>query len=169
MAGTGTLTVTPDTGTGVVTINTLPPSGPATLENSLPVVQATFRPISGATLSVMAGPMATGAGKLPLAASGAIPVGSAMAYRVRNSGSSASPITWILSTDATKIPVIPTPAAADGTGGVLGDKTIDPGGVEVVGLSADQQTALAAGTLYLSAVTPTGGSGVLSITPGVGG
>lgn len=40
MAGTGTLTVTPDTGSGTVTINTLPPSGQSTGANSLPVVLA---------------------------------------------------------------------------------------------------------------------------------
>ena len=42
MAGTGTLTVTPDTGAGTVNINTLPPSGQATPANSLP---ATLRGI----------------------------------------------------------------------------------------------------------------------------
>jgi hypothetical protein len=149
-------------------INTLPPTGAAVAENALPIVQAPFRPIPGATKSVTAGPVATTAGALSLAANGVIPAGAATSYRVRNAASSPSPITWILTTSGTATPAIPTPAAADGTGGTLGDKTIDPGSVEVISLSVAQQTALAAGTLYLSAVTPSGGSGVLSITPGNG-
>ena len=131
-------------------------------------IQAPFRPIPLMTKSVTVGPTATAAGSLPLAAAGAIPAGTATSYRVRNPSASTSAITWILTTDNTKTPVIPTPYAADGTGGTLGDKTIDPGSVEVISLSAAQQTALAAGTLYISAVTPSAGSGILSITPGVG-
>lgn len=138
------------------------------LTGVLTFVQQPFRPIAGATKSVTVGPTATAAGSLPLAANGVIPAGTATSYRVRNAAASASPVTWILTTDPTKTPVIPTPAAADGTGGAAGDKTIDPGSVEIISLSAAQQTALAAGTLYLSAVTPAGGSAVLSITPGVG-
>lgn len=137
--------------------------GSATVTTS----QYAFRPLPQSTVSVAAGPTATGAGKLPLSAAG-IPAGTATAYRVRNANNSQSPITWILTTDPTKVPVIPTPYAADGTGGTVGDKTIDPGSVEIVGLTAAQQTALAAGTLYLSAITPGGGAGVLSITPGNG-
>ena len=87
---------------------------------------------------------------------------------MRNAQSSASAITFVLTTDAARTPAIPAPAAQDGAGGMPGDETVDPGGVEIVGLSPAQQAALAAGTLYLSAVTPAGGSGILSITPGTG-
>lgn len=138
------------------------------LGSPIVVIQQPFRPIPGTTISVTAGQTATGAGKLPLAASGAIPAGTATSYRVRNPAASASPITWILTTDPAKVPVIPTPYAADGTGGTAGDKTMDPGSVEVISLSPAQQAALAAGTLYLSVITPAGGSGVLSVTPGNG-
>lgn len=151
------------------TISTVPPTGAAIPENALPVVQAPFRPIAGASKSVTAGPTATAAGSLPLAAAGVLAAGTVTSYRVRNAASSASPITWILATSNTATPTIPTPAAADGTGGTLGDKSIDPGSVEIFSLTAAQQTALAAGTLYLTAVTPSGGSGVLTITPGNGG
>ena len=132
------------------------------------VIEQPFRPIPASTMAVTASATATGAGKLPLAAANVIPVGNAVSYRVRNAAGSSSPITWILTTDATKIAILAVPYANDGTGGVLGDKTVDPGDVEIVSLSVAQQTALAAGTLYISAITPSGGSGILYITPGIG-
>lgn len=131
-------------------------------------VQLPFRPIPGTTVCVTAGPTPTGAGKLPLAANGVIAQGAATSYRVRAPGTNGSQVTWILTTDATKTPNIPTPYAADGTGGTAGDKSMDAGSVEVMGLTVAQQTSLAAGTLYLSVVTPSGGSGVLCVTPGNG-
>lgn len=135
----------------------------------LTVVEQPFRPLPGATRSIAAGPVATAAGALPLAAAGSIPTGAATSYRVRNAQGSASAITWLLTADAAGTPTIPAPAGRDGAGGTPGDATLDPGGVEIVALTAAQQAALAAGTLYLSAITPAGGSGTLSITPGVGG
>lgn len=132
------------------------------LGSLLAVQDQPFQPIRGQSVALTVGPGATAA---PVALAAA----TATSYRVRNAATSASAATWILSAKTTDVPTIPTPYAATGAGGSPGDKTIDPGGVETVGLSAAQQTALAAGTLYFSAVCPPGGSAVLTVTPGNGG
>ena len=120
-----------------------------------------FTPISGATVAVTVGPAATSP-SIALAAS------TATSYRVRNAAASASPVAFKLATSSTATPALPVPYSASGAGGTVGDKMIDPGGVEIIGLSAAQQAALAAGTLYLSAITPAGGSATLYITLGTG-
>ena len=125
------------------------------------IATAVFAPIRGATVALTVGPAATSS---PVALSPNI----ATTYRVRNASSSASSVTWTLSTSSTTVPVIPTPNGVNGTGGTPGDKTIDPGGVELIGLTTAQQNALANGTLYLSAICPAGGSAVLTVTPGTG-
>lgn len=131
------------------------------------VIQA-FRPAQGATVVLTVGPTATPAGTLPLAASGTFQAGSVTSFRVRNATTSASPITFVLTTSNTATATLPTAYSTSGTGGTVGDVTIDPNNTEYFGLTAAQQAALAAGTLYLSAVAPGGGSGTLTITLGNG-
>ena len=174
----------------------LPPSGPATPANALPVTHdttvqtapgtagtaalgmqgvpfgvplntAVFTPLrktdnTAATIRLTVGTIATPAGVLTLP-----PVAGANSYRVRNAAASQSPIAFILTTDNSKAAAVPVAYTTAGTGGSTGDKMIDPGAVEVIGLSTAQQSALAAGTLYLSAVCLTG-TAELSITPGLG-
>ena len=128
-----------------------------------PVSVNPFAPLRPQTYTLTAGPTATAPPvQLPALA-------GATSYRARNPIGSASPITWVLATASTTAPAIPVAYSTAGVGGTAGDKTIDPGGVETFCLSAAQQAALAAGTLYWSAVTPTSGSGSLSITFGNGG
>lgn len=128
-----------------------------------PMSVSPFAPLRPQTYTLTVGPAATAAPvQLPA-------VAGATSYRARNPIASASPITWVLATANTTVPTIPAAFSTAGTGGGAGDKTIDPGGVETFALSAAQQTALAVGTLYWSAITPAGGSGTLSITFGNGG
>ncbi len=134
----------------------------ARLGTVLLVQQQPFQPVRGASVGLSVGPAATGT---PVA----LPTCAATSYRVRNAATSASPVTWIMSTSAANVPTIPGAYSTAGTGGSPGDKTIDPGGVEVIGLSAAQQAALAGGTLVLSAICPTGGSALLTVSPGTGG
>lgn len=132
------------------------------------VIDQPFRPIGLATVRLTVGPTATTAGSMPVALASVIPVGWATSYRIRVSSSSTSPVAFILTTDNTKTAVFPTAFTATGSGGTRGDKVLDAGAVEVFGLTALQQNALAAGTLYISAVTPAGGSADITVTPGVG-
>lgn len=134
---------------------------PALINGRAGVDAAVFAPVRGATVALTAGPT-------PTAAPVALPACAATSYRVRNAAGSASPIAWTLSISAATVPALPAAYGVSGTGGAPGDKTIDPGGVEVIGLTAGQQAALAAGALYLSAVCPAGGSATLTITPGTG-
>lgn len=90
------------------------------------------------------------------------------AYRIRNASSSTSAVAWVLSTSSSAVATFPTAYSTAGTGGVVGDKSIDPGGCEIFALSAAQQAALAAGTLYLAAVCPAGGSATIYVTTGDG-
>lgn len=120
------------------------------------------------TITLTVGPTATPAGALALAPANKFPVGSVTSYRIRNSAASASPVAWILTTSNTTAATLGTAYTTSGTGGTLGDALIDPNNTEYIGLTVAQQTALAAGTLYLSAVTPASGSATLSITPGSG-
>ena len=121
-----------------------------------------FAGVGDRTVSVQVGPAATGAAI-------ALPACAAASYRIRNAASSASPATWTVGTSAAAAAAIAVAYSAAGTGGAPGDPAIDPGGVEVIGLSGPEQAALAAGALYLSAVCPAGGSALLDVTPGVGG
>ena len=75
MAGTGTLTVTPDT--SGTTINTLPPSGQATPANSLPMVLDTT--VEGTLGTSTAGALTIqgGTGGLPVIVSGGAAAGAA--------------------------------------------------------------------------------------------
>lgn len=147
----GVWTVGLSAGTNV--IGALSASGPET----------PFVPLPNATTGLTVGPTATTA---PIA----LATVTASTYRVRNAASSASPAAWRLATTNTgQAAVMPVAASTAGTGGTVGDKTIDPGGVEVFALTAAQQTAIAAGTLYLSAITPAGGSATIYVTPGVAG
>lgn len=126
-----------------------------------PLATQVFAPIRGTTVALTVNATATVA---PVA----LPVCTATSYRVRNPTTSNSAVTWTLAANTTTPPVIPTAYTAAGTGGVVGDNTLDPGGVEVIGLTAAQQVAIAAGTLYLSAICPASGSATLIITPGTG-
>lgn len=128
-----------------------------------PVSVTPFTPLRPQTYTLAVGPTATTAPVTLPALAGAT------SYRVRNPTASASPITWVLATANTAVPTVPAAFSTAGTGGTAGDKTIDPGGVETFALTAAQQTALAAGTLYWAAITSSGGSGTLSITFGNGG
>lgn len=122
-----------------------------------------FLPIAAATVALTVGPTATTA---PVA----LAANTASVYRIRNASTSASPAAWRLQTATPgTAPTVPTAYTTAGTGGTAGDKMIDPGGVEVYSLSAAQQTAIAAGTLYLSAITAAGGSATIYVTPGVSG
>ena len=139
------------------------PEGIATVEvmGSLNTATSTFAPINGKTVALLVGPVATTA---PVA----LPPCEGSSYRVHNAASSASPVTWKISTSNAMTPTIPTAYSTAGAGGTPGDKSIEPGGVETIGLTQDQQVALAAGTLYLSAICPAAGSATISITPGTG-
>lgn len=139
----------------------------AILAGDIPdAVQATqdrpFAPVPARTVSVQVGPSATGAAV-------ALPACAAASYRIRNAADSASPAAWTVGTSAAAAAAMPVAYGTAGTGGVPGDPAIDPGGVEVIGLSGPEQAALAAGTLYLSAICPAGGSATLDVTPGMGG
>lgn len=131
------------------------------LAGTLRVAEAPFVPVPGATVALTAGPTATTA---PVA----LPAVVASTYRARNPATSASPVAWRLGPSAV-VAATPTPYAVAGTGGAVGDKALDSGGVEVFSLTAAQQASLAAGSLYLSAITPAGGSATLYFTPGVAG
>lgn len=155
----GTISVGNFPATQPVSATSLPlPTGAATAANQQP-----FLPIAGATVALTVGPTATTA---PVA----LPAHAAAVYRIHNAAASASPVAWRLQTATPgTAPVMPTAYSTAGTGGTVGDKTIDPGGIEIFALAADQQTAIAAGTLYLSAVTPAGGSAAIYVTPGAAG
>lgn len=131
-----------------------------------PAVQAIeqhpFAPIPGTTVSLNAGASATAAPVL-------LPACNASSYRVRNAAQSASAVAWRLGTSSGTAALLPIAAGSDGTGALPGDLALDVGAVEVIGLTGDEQAALAAGTLRVSAVCPAGGSAILSVTPGVGG
>ena len=122
-----------------------------------------FAPIPGATVALTVGPAATTA---PVA----LPANTAALYRIRNAPGSQSAAAWRLQTTTPgTAPVAPVPYSTAGTGGTPGDKMIDPGGVEIFALTQAQQAALLAGTLYLSAITPSGGSATIYVTPGTRG
>ena len=134
----------------------------STTANPLPVQEEPFATLHNKTVALTVGSSVT-------ATPVALPAMTATSYRVRNAANATAAATWILSANTTDTPIIPVPYGTNGTGGATGDKSIDPGGVEIIGLTTAQQTALAAGTLYLSALCPAGGSAILSVTPGNGG
>lgn len=126
----------------------------------LPTRELPFHPASAnSTVALIVSTSATTA---PVA----LPALSATSYRVRIDASSGATIYWTVSTSSATAPVIPTAYSAAGTGGSAGTKGIDPGGIELFGLTPAQQAALAAGTLYLSAISTTAGK--LWITLGTG-
>ena len=125
------------------------------------LIEQPFLPVGTKTISLVVAPAVTTA---PVA----LPTATATSVRVRNQATSASPVAFLLSTANTNFAALPTAYTSAGTGGVVGDMMIDPGGVEIVSLSAAQQTAIAAGTLYLSAICAASGSGTLFITSGTG-
>lgn len=120
-----------------------------------------FAPIRGTTITLSVASSSTGSAI-------ALPACSASSYRARNAAASTSPIAWTLNAGVATHPVMPAPYDETGSGGSAGDIALDPGSVEVFGLDSEQQAALAAGALYLSAICPPGGSATLSITPGLG-
>lgn len=123
-----------------------------------------FTPVPATAVALTVGPTATTAPVALPATAGAT------VYRIRNSASSSSAVAWRLQATTPGIaPVVPTAYSSAGTGGAVGDKQIDPGAVEVFGLTAAQQTAAAAGTLYLSAITPAGGSATITVSLGTAG
>lgn len=149
-----------------VSASSLPlPTGAGTAANQSAILTAiqtgsAFQPVAAATVALTVGPASTAA---PIALAAA----TASAVRVRNASISASPVAWRMTTTATAA-VLPGAYSSAGTGGTAGDNMIDPGGVEIFGLTVAQQAALAAGTLYLAAITPSGGSATIYVTPGSG-
>jgi hypothetical protein len=136
---------------------------PATsdLQATLIAASQVFVPVPGATVGLIVS-------AVPTVAPVALVVAVASSYRIRNPATSPSPVTWLLSTSQGAGAVLPIAYSAAGISGTPGNESIDPGKVEIVGLTPAQQAALAAGTLYLSAVCPAGGSATLFLTPGNG-
>lgn len=140
----------------------------ASNSDALTTVQKPFGPIGASALGINR----TAVNPAAATTSKALPMqtaGTATSLRIRAPDTNTSPVTFRLALNSTDKPVLPISYAPDGTGGTVGDMTFDPGSVEVISLSTAEQTALAAGTLFLSIICPADGAGELITILGNGG
>lgn len=131
--------------------------------NNLLNVSVPFTPIATTTIALTVSTTVSTPLLLPQ-------IQNASSYRIRNSLNSTGDVAWKLTVgNNNAVPVLPVPYATNGTGGSIGDKAINPGGVEIMGLDSTKQTALANGNLYLSAIATNGSTNVIYLSFGNGG